>query len=254
MSLFLLQISFAAETIILDDNTAYAQASETIISIDKFKANNNEEVTIQLESTQPQTQICFELPVHNSLVQVSEIMIDGFWFFDTDLLNMESREDNKICYEISLTYSDIKFKAEYLGQGEIKYNITLSDGTVLDPYLVGDLATSNQLVSYFPFDGNSSNVWAKQSNALSTSGLRFNETKFDTATSGGSWTDSSFAFDNNWATKAYRNYVGGDYAYLYYSIARTANDTGGNLQVKNGYSGGSWGTVTQTLNLSLIHI
>jgi hypothetical protein len=224
------------DTIILDDNRASTSDKDNNLSIDKFISKSNERINVHLESKDKIDKFCLIFPINKDLIKVNEIKKRVPLWFDTVLRDTGEKSDNAICYDnLDLTFDDIYFKIEYLGQGVIKYNIT-ADATILDPYLIGIMANSSQLSNRMPFDNNLDVVWSSKVTALSSSNTRYDTA--DTYSYLGECASPTYANDGDWNTastdsnSAYGS-LGCEY---YWQYSKLANDTGANWQVKDGYS------------------
>jgi hypothetical protein len=204
-----------------DKNIASVDFADTQLEIDKSTAKSNEKINLNLKSAEKITKLCLDFPVDNSLIKVKEIKINIPYYFDTDLKEKEIRDGNSICYNnLNIDDDNIYFSAEYLGEGTIKYNITLSNGVILDPYLIGSLSTSSKLILYLPFDGNISATFSSKTNTFPTSNTRF----LDTEQAGiytGTCGSPTFVYDDNWATSG-----GGSSCTYYIDYPKLTADTG----------------------------
>jgi hypothetical protein len=183
-SILLLSICFAQEKTniqeygktIVNHTKNYEETEkdkDTKLSIDKFEAKSNERIKIEFKAKERIKQICLDFPSSTHLITVNTIYQDGF-IFNTDISKKEKRINNSICYTgLDLTNDEITFNISYNSRETIKYNITTDTGINLDPYLIGNLATSNSLLLRLPFDGNSSNVWASLSVPLVAANVRY---------------------------------------------------------------------------------
>lgn len=209
---------------------AIVETTDRKIEIDKFEASKDDTVNLYLTSTDTVSNLCFKFPVNTKYIEITTIKVNVPLWMDTNLKDYEVKYDNQICYEgIELKTDNVYYEAAYYPvQGmpeKIKYDID-ADGLILDPYLIGELATSNNLVLRLPFDNNSSNVWAAQLNSLSSGATR---TILDNSD------DVTFSYDAGWASPLYaadNNYGTGAVApmnspsNLYYDVNKTANGTG----------------------------
>jgi hypothetical protein len=208
-------------------NTAFVDFDNTQLEIDKATAKSNEKININLKSVKKITEICLDFSIDNSLIKINEIKINIPYSFDKNLKENEIRKGNSICYSnLNIDDNNIYFSAEYLGEGTIKYNITLSNGVILDPYLIGSLSTSQKLGLYLPFDGNISATYSSKINIFPTTNTRFVDTELSGVTTG-SCINPTYAYDDNLATSG-----GGSSCTYYIEYSKVAADTGMVFQAK----------------------
>jgi len=228
------------DTLVTDDNKASVETIERKIEIDKFEAENNDKITLKLVSDDAVDTICFKFPVHSRYIEIKNIKLNVPFWFDKDIKEFESKEGNNICYKgLNVYLEDIYFEAEYRPtEGmplTIKYDID-ADGLILDPYLIGTLATSNQLILRLPFDNNSSNVWSSKISSGLTTAIRFFN-KAATAAMDYSYPDCTsegLAYDGDYSTSTSITDTG-TYSYcgIEYIFYRNSTDTGMNWEVKD---------------------
>lgn len=229
------------ETIIKEDNTASVKTLDREATVDKFEASNNEEIRLYVSSSETINRLCFIFPVDLKYISITNINVDVPFWFDTNLKNKEVRDNNTICFEqIDIQNNELYYSAEYkpaVGMPQtIKYDINI-DGLVLDPYLIGQLATSSQLSLYLPFNGNSLNSWASILNSVNVSSLRYNDT-ITLIYDDYAWSDLSLFTDQNIATRTSASTSSS--SGFFFEIPRKVNDTGAILFIRMGVSGGSF--------------
>lgn len=207
--------------------------------ISKFEAKSNERLSLNLNTNNKVSDICFEFPVSLDKILIKEIKVNNILWFDEDLKTKESKESNRICYKkLDIKTSDINFMVEYKGYGKIKYNITFDD-IVLDPFLSGVLQASNSLIAYLPFDNSLNNVFSSKSQFINNSDLTLVET-YSAGGYGGLCTDSYWSstanlIDANYGSSASCSFTFPTYnsglCYLYEIYTKSVNATGAVWQV-----------------------
>lgn len=244
----LLQLVEAPEPLIdYIENKVSIKTPMATIDLDRLEAKSNEDVKLLISESKTEfTQLCFEFPVPLEKIKINKIEQKGVLFFNTDLKENEAivkNEDNKICYSGSFNNEEIIFKAEYLANSEhrIKYNITFENNEqkiVLDPYLIGSLATSNSLLLRLPFDGNINQSYGMITSSITSSSLKYNATGQEQSCSG-TCTNWEFAFDNNFATYISESNTEST---IYMSFPKLTNDTGMIIQNKFAAGPSGYGT------------
>jgi len=169
--------------------------------------------------------LCFDFPVDTDNIIIHSAVKKQYFGFSNEDLKEIAKEKNRLCIkDFSNSKSvELRYKMEYVGEGTIKYNVTLlpskyskdyddakesSEIVILDPYLVGSLSTSNNLLMRFPFDGNSNVAWSvSMINVSSTSILSYQETANSSVETdrGGQYyiTNPTQGYDNNWGTYSF---------------------------------------------------
>lgn len=218
------------------DNSASATDDKVSLTIDKFMSKSNENVKLKIDAVSSVNELCFEFPVDLSMIRMNEIRKKVPLWFDTDLKTDEKKSKNKICYSNQNVLSEeFYYNMQYLGIGIIKYNITM-DGTVLDPYLIGQLANSSQLSIRMPFDNNINVVWSYKADTLVSANTR--TLTADTFTYLGECSNPTNANDLDWdsySTDSNSAHTSSGCEY-YWTYNKLANDTGASWNVKDGFS------------------
>ena len=230
-----LQRNLLVPTEILGDNTARVDTEDISLIIDTFKASKEDTITISISASENINSICFDFPISIDLIRITEIKINKPFWVDEDLKQYEEIINNSICYVgLDVQAEDIYFNAEYLGYGEIKYNISTSLG-ILDPYLIGYLATDLNLGAYFPFDGNISAIFASKPLSLTNLNTRYIAPSYEGYT-GNTPTAPLYTIDNSYSTSSSTGapYCGAQYYTTYnYNVSKLTADTGLVLELTN---------------------
>lgn len=221
--------------LIINDNIGQIKTASKSIFIDKVYANSGDGINIYAASSETIKNLCFEFPIESYKIKIETPKIIKPLWFDENLKTKEQKELYKICYnDIDLQDETMYFKPLYLGRGIIKYNITFDD-VVLDPYLVGSLATSNSLLLYYPFNNTIDAAWSSIENDLTAVDTRFNGTEYTTAYAG-TCDNPSLVYDDSYATAG-----GGSSCSYYIDFYKDVADTGMKVELKEIGPTGLWG-------------
>jgi hypothetical protein len=215
------------KTKVMSNNIAAVKDIDKEIYIDKFEAKSGD--TVNLETTGKINRICFEFTVPTSKISIEMDKTNLFWF-DTKLDSKANIDKNNICYEgLELNSDNLQYKITYSGEGRIKYNIVFDD-TILDPYVVGSLNTSNYLSLYIPFDNNIDARWNSVLSNLNISSMRINNTVDSYLMDGGACVNYANGFDGDYSTYTSPS------CYFIVNFTKKVNDTGMILQAKHSTS------------------
>jgi hypothetical protein len=212
----------------LDKERALIDTDNVDVEIDKFIVDSGDEASVSITATDTISNLCFEFDVDTSLIEIEDIKVDGFLWFDSDLKDLEEKTANKICYNgVNIESDKVMFTPRYFGSDTIKYNITF-DNIVLDPYIVGELQTSSSLVISIPFVNNSTEV--KNSNNVYLQPTSINTTLFV-----GNYKETSAS----WVLKYKYNTTGSFYANTIWVLINSTVNTNGLVNVTINYTDGT---------------
>lgn len=166
---------------VFKDNTAFVNNSRAYISQFPHTIGKGDvaKIIFQKRLNSTEYDLCLDFPVHNSLIEIEKIEKKRFFGLFNENLGELYRDNNRICIKSfsNTGQVDLDLKMNYLGFDTIKYNISIlpslykkdhtsaslvNELVILDPYLIGSLATTYDAILYLPFDGNITNIATNQ--------------------------------------------------------------------------------------------
>jgi hypothetical protein len=241
------------------DNLAYVNHSKGNVGQNPHTIKKGEMAKISFEKKGDTTtyDLCFDFYGKQDQVVVEKFEKKAF----LGILNENLREPIQIgqytCMKefSNMDSAEFNFEATYKGKGILKYDVVIIPSNynynfsaakandeliLLDPYLIGELADSREVLLYMPFDGDlTTSSWSD--NLVDSSSVTFNSENDDgsnSATCGTSdaWVNIAYGDDDDFGTKAHCTYSFPTYnsgrCILDYIYEKTANATGAIWEVK----------------------
>ena len=238
-----------ASPTIFNKKLAYVDHDKGYIGQEPYEISKGETARINFETKTKDKSydICFDFKGQEDYVIINKFEKKSFFGLFTDDMKDNNKVNNMKCMK---TFNDgqidFDFAAEYVGKGKLKYDILIlpskykkdfetagasAELIVLDPYLVGELNESDDLILYMPFNNNLSIQWAMQENDIVAADTRLITHSTITDYSETNCNNPANAYDGSFTTYSYPDGGSGDCEFVW-EFKKNSSDTSMKLEVK----------------------